>query len=84
MPCASSARSCSAAHGRRPVRGSVRPTGFSVPKRGASCPLRAISSMGWHAWNRSCVSKSRWITRSAPTSASTNASYSSRVNGAFR
>ena len=43
--------------GACPVAGSVRPTGLSVPKRGASTPLRAISSMGWQAWNRSRVSK---------------------------
>lgn len=39
--------------GRRPVRGSVRPTGFMAPKRIASLPVRATSSAGWQAWNRS-------------------------------
>ncbi len=48
-----SGRSWTTAHGRCPVRGSVRPTGFRGPNRSASRPVRAISSTGWHAANSS-------------------------------
>ena len=79
-----SARSWTAAQGRFPVRGSMRPTGFIAPNLMASCPVRATSSAGWHAWKSSRLSKSLRTTRSALTSASMKTSNSSLVKGAFR
>src|ERR1022692_4738613 len=39
-------RSCTAAQGRRLVRGSINPMGFMGPKRSVSRPRRANSSIG--------------------------------------
>ena len=59
--------------------------GMLSPKRmGASLPVRATSSAGWQAWNRSPPSKSLSTTRSAVVSASIKASYSAWLSGALR
>ncbi len=83
-PARSSMRSCTTAHGRRPVRGSTSPTGLSGPKRSVSRPRRAISSTGMHPSKYGTSSKACADARSAATSASRNASYSSRVIGQLR
>ena len=79
-----SGRSWTTAHGRLPVLGSMSPTGFMAPKRTESMPVRATSSTGWQAQNRSFCSKSRATTRSAPSSSVMNASYSALSMGQFR
>ena len=48
VPSRFSFRSCTTAQGRWPVRGSFSPTGFMGPKRMASCPREASTSMGMH------------------------------------
>ena len=81
VPPAFSRRSCTQAQGRCPVAGSMSPTGFIGPNRGASAPRFANFSMGIQP---SYTSKS-WVTApSACTSASINASYSARLKGQFK
>ena len=83
-PAASSRRSWTTAHGRFPVRGSRRPTGFIGPCRSVSRPRRAISSTGMHPSKYGTSSKAWAVNWSAAMSASMNASYSSRDIGQLR
>ena len=84
LPARSSWRSWTTAYGSRPVRGSGRPTGFIGPKRSVSRPRRAISSTGMHPSKYGTASNSWAVNWSPASSASMNASYSSRDIGAFR
>ena len=81
-----SVRSCKTAQGRCPVRGSRRPTGFMGPKRMASCPREASTSMGIQpSYTLGSRASKLWTgARWAFTSSSTKRSYSSLFMGQLR
>ena len=76
-----SCRSCTTAKGRRPVRGSTRPTGFMGPNSSVSRPRLAMTSTGRHPSKKNSCSKACSSAHSAVVRASKKAWYSASSSG---